>query len=163
MVARPWAQLWQLPELLSEITFRQNRQLKKTVARWIYDSRCIELGPRFFLYKRRQKEIICHELAHAAATLKHGRKVLPHGSEWKALVLAAGSNAHAVLHVANLNSPRRQASYASNLYEHRCPVCHASRSARRPMKHWRCVECVEIGLTGILQVSRIEIKAPPPQ
>ena len=39
-------------------------------------------------------------------------------------------------------------------YEHRYPVCHAARFARRRMSHWRCRECVTYGLPGVLEVSR---------
>jgi ribosomal protein L37AE/L43A len=34
------------------------------------------------------------------------------------------------------------------LYEHRCPVCQTSRSARRPVGRWRCAACAEAGLDG---------------
>jgi ribosomal protein L37AE/L43A len=39
-------------------------------------------------------------------------------------------------------------------YEHRCPVCHAVRFARRRMSQWRCRECVTVGLPGLLEVAR---------
>jgi ribosomal protein L37AE/L43A len=40
-------------------------------------------------------------------------------------------------------------------YLHWCPVCHSRRFARRPMARWRCAECVDAGLPGALQITRL--------
>ncbi len=38
---------------------------------------------------------------------------------------------------------------------HRCPVCQASRSARRAVHRWRCAACVRAGLNGLLLIERV--------
>jgi hypothetical protein len=37
-------------------------------------------------------------------------------------------------------------------FEHRCPVCQSVRLARRRMTAWRCAECVEAGLNGVIDI-----------
>ena len=47
----------------------------------------------------------------------------------------------------------RRAVRPRMLYQHRCPVCSASRVARRPVRRWRCRACRESGLEGALEIS----------
>jgi predicted SprT family Zn-dependent metalloprotease len=156
-----WADRWSIPKLRRHVAFRRNPRLRVTVARWVVASQCVELGPRFFKLRRHQQEILCHELAHAAALIKHGPCVSAHGREWRELVRAAGFEPKVRWLSPRENStrpggPRRPA----RLYEHRCPVCQAVRIARRAMTQWRCVECVDTGLAGRLEItvlSRLEV------
>ncbi len=95
------------------------------------------------------EEVLCHELAHIAAFQLHGSKVRPHGSEWGSLMRAAGFEPRVRTH---LNRDVGEAAQA--FYEHRCPVCHTKRLARRPVKAWRCAECFAAGLEGKLIIER---------
>jgi predicted SprT family Zn-dependent metalloprotease len=145
--ATRWVKVWRAPQLLDRITFGRNPRLRSTIARWVLDAHKVELGPRFFVLRRRQEEILCHEIAHAAAVAKHGRRVAAHGTAWRALVRAAGFEP-----LARFNTVRRRGRQAARvsqekrLFEHRCLVCQAVRFAERPVKRWRCLECVGSGL-----------------
>src|SRR5256885_16480347 len=77
-----WAKLWRVPDLPDHIIFRHNARLRTTIARWVIESNCLEVSTRFFELRRDHREILCHELAHAAALKTHGRAIRPHGSEW---------------------------------------------------------------------------------
>lgn len=152
-VAR-WCRLWRVPALPAKVSFKRNPRLKTTIARWQEKLQCVELGPRFFAFRRRKEEILCHELAHAAAILLHGRGIAPHGQEWCALVEAAGFVPGSMLKTRMHGPQETRAVSTPTLYEHRCPVCHAVRYAKRAMARWRCVECVEAKLPGQLQIVR---------
>jgi predicted SprT family Zn-dependent metalloprotease len=150
-----WVRLWSVPSLLQKITLRRNPLLRTTIARWRETERCLELGPRFFRLTKRRDEILCHELAHAAALQIHGRGIAPHGPEWHALVNAAGYSPSSVLKTSRpnlaLNTPKSRW-----WYEHRCTVCHSVRYARKRMCQWRCAECNRLGLPGLLIITRLE-------
>lgn len=152
--AAGWAKIWCVPQLLDGVTFRRNARLRSTVARWMLDAHCVELGPRFFALRRRQEEILCHELAHAAAVAKHGRCIEAHGPAWRALVQAAGFEPLVRFRSSlRRGAQRRRAAHLTQLFEHRCLVCHAVRLARKPINSWRCVECLSSGLAGHLRIS----------
>jgi predicted SprT family Zn-dependent metalloprotease len=148
-----WAILWEVPRLPELVTFRQNPRLRTTIARWVPGFRCIELGTRFFTLEGQQEEVLCHELAHAAVSLKHGPGVMAHGPEWRALIKAAGFVPCTRLEVSSRGLQPARAARASRLYEHRCPVCQGVRYAKRAMMRWRCVECMGTGLPGELKIS----------
>lgn len=153
--ANGWIRQWRVPNLLEQISVRRNNKLRTTVARWREKMKCLELGPQFFRMAKHQDEILCHELAHAAALQIHGRGILSHGPEWHALITAVGYSPSSVLKTSKSNSmvPRRN---NSSWYEHRCPVCHAVRFAKKPMRRWRCAECSQHGLQGLLEIHTLE-------
>lgn len=149
-----WIVKWRVPQLRRRVTFRRNPRLRVTVARWMVASQCVELGPRFFKLRRHQKEILCHELAHAAAVAKHGPRVSAHGPEWRALVRVAGFEPKVRWLSTRENATRvKGPDRPAQLYEHRCPVCQVVRLARRDMTQWRCTECTNVGLTGRLEIT----------
>lgn len=152
-----WVRLWCVPSLLQRILFRRNPLLRTTIARWREKQHCLELGPQFFSLTKCQDEILCHELAHVAALLIHGSGISSHGPEWHALVKAAGYSPSSVLKTSKSNSALLK-NTSSWWYEHRCPVCHAVHFARKRMSQWRCAECIQLGLPGLLIVSRLEGK-----
>jgi predicted SprT family Zn-dependent metalloprotease len=100
---------------------------------------------------------LCHELAHAAALQIHGGGISPHGPEWHALIKTAGYSPSSVLKTSRSNLALRK-NKNSRWYEHRCLVCHAVRFARKRMRQWRCEECSQLGLPGLLIISRLEGK-----
>lgn len=125
----------------------------------------------------RLAEVLCHEAAHVAVHRRHGRAARPHGPEWRALVEAAGYEprrlgADPPPDRARAGSPAgpaaaepagsrptppaaaRRNPAARYRYEHRCPVCHTARWARRPVRAWRCAECLDAGLAGELLITR---------
>jgi predicted SprT family Zn-dependent metalloprotease len=153
-MVRTWARTWQLPLLSTEVNVQPNLRLKSTVARYRRDTRTIEVGARFFSLGTRQAEILAHEMAHAAIDIRHGRAVKVHGQEWKALVRAVGFAPQTCLAVARAR-PAPPGATRSSRYAHRCPVCHMVRVSRRPIRGWRCRSCIEAGLTGTLQITRV--------
>lgn len=104
--ARRWCRLWRVEALLDEIVFCQNARLRTTVARWVQKSHCVELGPRFKLLRKRQAEVLCHELAHAAAIHRYGSRIAPHGPQWRQLVRVAGFAPGTRLGVPSFSLPR---------------------------------------------------------
>lgn len=146
-----WSQLWGLPNLSQEVTVRFNGRLRTTVARLLSGVDVIEVGPRFIALQSKRREILCHELAHAAASRRRRGGQPPHGAEWAALVQSAGFDPVPRLTVPRKSSPSRQSRELR--YEHRCLVCQFVRVARRSVHSWRCAECVRCGLPGKLTIS----------
>jgi predicted SprT family Zn-dependent metalloprotease len=153
--ASGWLRQWRVPTLLQKISLRRNDLLRATIARWRQKTKCIELGPQFFRLTKRQDAILCHELAHAAAIQIYGNGVAPHGPEWHALVKAAGFSPSPSIKASKARSAGVHKT-ASISYEHRCPVCHAVRYAKRQIRQWRCGECSQHGLAGLLTVTKME-------
>lgn len=151
---RQRAATWGVPRLPALVTFRFNGRLRTTIARWVIKSQCLEVGGRFMELEGGHLEILLHELAHAAAVIKYGVGVRPHGPEWRTLVHEAGfqPNARRTLHGSVGKAVAAASKPSASLYEHRCLVCHAVRYARKPMASWRCVECASSGLNGKLAI-----------
>jgi predicted SprT family Zn-dependent metalloprotease len=147
-----WAELWRVAGLQECITVHFNARLRTTIARWVIASSRLEVSSRFFDARRDQRQILCHELAHAAAVMKFGHAVRPHGPEWRDFVRVAGFQPmiHLVSHRAG--HPTSKVAGVQPIYEHRCVVCQAIRYARKRVTNWRCVECVGTGLDGALKI-----------
>ncbi len=98
-------------------------------------------------------EILTHEFAHVAVWARYGAGARPHGSEWRALVRAAGHEPRTRIDARGLQLlepvPRTRA-----IYVHSCPVCLGIRRARRPMHRSRCTACREAGFSGELVIER---------
>lgn len=139
-----------MPSLARQISLRLNRRLTTTVARYLRRDRTIEISSRFLALRARRREVLVHELAHAAVDLAASKRFSPHGPEWQALVQAAGYRARARMTRPATFTPARRAAR----YEHRCPVCQMVRMASQPVTRWRCRSCVEMGLPGGLEITR---------
>ncbi len=72
---RCWSRLWGLPSLSQKVTVRFNGRLRTTVARLLSDIDVIEVGPRFIVLRSKRREILCHELAHAAASRRDAARL----------------------------------------------------------------------------------------
>lgn len=158
-VLRRLARVWAIPAIGS-IGVLVNRRLRKTTARYVRSQRRIELSPRA-VSEDALTGALSHEAAHAAALIRYGGRVRPHGPEWQKLVAraqAAGlsgrtdSSAHSFQGSGRQSLPARERQ-APVPYEHRCPVCQISRLARRPVPRWRCAACVSAGLDGRLTIT----------
>lgn len=147
------ARLWSVPSLPDRVSIRLNRRLTTTLARYKRDTRTIEVGVRFLALRSRRSEVLAHELAHAAVHIRHGHGASAHGKEWQALVKAAGVAARARMTTARSAAAQPKADRSAR-YEHRCPVCHMVRIAKRPVTGWRCRACAEAGLDGALDITR---------
>lgn len=151
--AARWSRLWGIPSLVDEVTIGINVRLRTAVARYRKDHQTIELGPRFFALRKRQPEVLAHELAHAAVARLRGAARQIHGAEWRALVQTAGFIPRVRLISDNARSPARSRRLSEvHCFEHRCSVCHMARVASRPVRRWRCARCVQAGLPGLLVI-----------
>jgi predicted SprT family Zn-dependent metalloprotease len=149
-----WLTLWGVPELERHLTISVSTRLRTSLARCFLARSEIRIAS--FLVAAPEplvREVLCHEAAHAAVVALHGRRVRPHGVEWRGLMSVAGFEPRARLREDSLALPIRSRR-ARVLWEHRCPVCQARRLAGRPVKQWRCAACCEVGLPGRLLIQR---------
>ncbi len=150
------AEVWNEPGLEARLTLSVSGRLVRSLGRCYPERGLVRIAPfALDLSDALRDEIICHEAAHFVVFARHGRGHRPHGAEWKALMRNLGLTPRVRIQLAPAEaalSARRGAPRV--LYEHRCPVCHAARLARRRMSQWRCRECVTYGLPGVLEVSR---------
>ncbi len=153
-----WATLWDMPLLSKSIGLRTSSRFRRslgsfspsrsqiTLARWLLDD-----APRPLL-----EEVLCHEAAHAAVHLVGGRRrVRPHGPEWRGFMIAAGLTPRVRIPEVLMPEGVRAAMAAGRRWEHRCPVCQATRMARTKVTRWRCRRCVEAGRSGGLVIERV--------
>ena len=148
---RQWARKWGLPGFESAVSVTLTTRLRRSLGRCRPARGAIALRHDLTRVPAATFDaVLCHEAAHVAAYLLHGRTVRAHGPEWSALVAAAGFNPAARMVAPSAQPPRRPRS--GYRYEHRCPVCQSARLARRTMTGWRCAECVEAGLEGVMEI-----------
>lgn len=148
-----WAKLWEVSGLEAELEVSFSPRLKRSLGR------CRPAAARITLKAElrggppeRLAEVLCHEAAHVAVYRKYGPVARAHGAEWQALVRAAGYEPR-----IRAQAPTGEAGAAPTgrlEYEHRCPVCHTVRYARRPVTRWRCAECLDAGLDGEMIITR---------
>lgn len=161
MLARPaifraWLKKWSVQwrcNAVRGVDVGRNAALRSSLGRWNRGKNRIELSDAALADRRRRKEILCHEAAHAALDLMGKRALRPHGPEWQGLVRAAGFEPKASLVRCGHTLVRRR---PVGTYQHTCSVCQFSKRAKRRMSSWRCPECVELGLDGRLKIERID-------
>ncbi len=152
----PWAKTWELPGFEQRLEISFSSRLRSSLGRCVPRTREIRLaaflreGPPALL-----QETLCHEAAHAAVYELHGAGRRPHGAEWRALMRAAGFEPRVRFPANLLSSALPQRARSEQLWEHRCPVCRASRVARRRVSAWRCAACRAAGQEGELVVTRL--------
>jgi predicted SprT family Zn-dependent metalloprotease len=141
--------LWNVENIFEEVQIHWSKRLSRALGRTQPVAKLIRLNPQLKSCSNDLlEEVLCHELAHIAAHHLHGESIRPHGPEWQALVRAAGYEPSVRIEVDLGLTPLAQ----SKCYTHHCPVCHTKRTAKKPMKRWRCSECVTNGLSGILEI-----------
>lgn len=134
------------------LCFRHNPRLRTALGRFLPEISCIEVNPRAWqvLPPEGMRELLVHEIAHAVVVSSRP-SAKPHGVEWKALMAQAGFSPNPRLSRSCITVPsgdRPAVPRRSVLMEHRCPVCHSVRFARRRVTLWRCAACVAAGLDG---------------
>jgi len=151
-----WGRLWGVPRLGSEVSLRTSSRFQRslgsyrasraeiTLAAWLVD------GPTQLL-----DEVLCHEAAHAAVRLVHGDGVRPHGPEWRDFMALAEIPARVRIPASELPLSRQSALTKARMWEHRCPVCQATRFAKTRVTRWRCRPCREAGHSGELLIERV--------
>ena len=154
-----WARVWNLPALPESVRVEFSPRIRRSLGRCHSRKGIIRLNPALLSvgpdgkddHEALLREVLCHEAAHVAAYLLHGA-VRPHGPEWGGLMRAAGYSSRARMDPSTLPAEFRRAIEPTVVYLHRCPVCGASRKARRPVRRWRCKACHTAGLAGRLEI-----------
>jgi predicted SprT family Zn-dependent metalloprotease len=151
-----WGRLWGIPNFGSDVLVVFSKRLRTTLARCRPAERRIVLREDLSRAARaRLTEVLCHEAAHVAVHKVYGHRAKPHGAEWKRLVCLAGFRPTIRSQDVGLNSKRRT-HRTSLIYQHRCPVCQMMRMARRAVPTWRCSECLDAGLGGVLIITCVD-------
>lgn len=152
-----WAAAWDLPGLEERVNVVSSTRMRVSLGRYLSRGRQIRIAeflldaPPFLL-----QEVLCHEFAHAAVHARFGLARRPHGAEWRSFMHQVGCAPRARIPGTELARLIPPAHSRRVVWLHRCPVCQAKRSAGRPVPNWRCVECVSSGLSGRLEIERIE-------
>jgi predicted SprT family Zn-dependent metalloprotease len=151
-----WSRLWGLPRLSREISLRTSSRFRRSLGNYCARRAEIALavwlvdGPTDLL-----EEVLCHEAAHAAVHLVHGVGVRPHGPEWRDFMALAEMPARVRIPASELPASRQSALRKARVWEHRCPVCQATRFAKTRVTRWRCRPCREAGHSGELLIERV--------
>jgi SprT protein len=149
-----WAETWAIPSLTERIRCEASPRLRTSLGRCYPASGLIRIHRALFDEPEELlREVVCHEAAHLAVYLRHGRRARPHGREWKELMAAAGFDPRARLRLERLSPQGQLALQPRVLYRYSCPTCRVSRVARRRVRAWRCRVCREAGREGALEIS----------
>lgn len=150
-----WARRWGTAGLEQRLRIEWSPRLRTALGRARPAEKFIRINaalldqPRSLL-----EEVLCHEAAHVAVHELHRKRCRPHGAEWRALMMAAGFAPRVRMQLENL--PAKM--HPSFVYEHHCPVCQAHRTARRPVRRWRCAACLGVGLSGELVITKLPFR-----
>lgn len=155
-----WAGAWGTPQLPGHIRVGFSTRLRRSLGRCLPKTGEIRLhGALRDVPVGLLREVLCHEAAHIAVHLLHGRRVRPHGKEWARLMRTAGYEPKARMALDRLPEVLRAATRSRKLWDHRCRVCGAARTARRPVHRWRCRACRESGRPGRLEIT-VRLRVP---
>lgn len=148
--------MWSIPEIGQDAEIEFSSRMTRSLGRCYPSRGLVRLNHRLReAPDSLLREVLCHELAHLVVYVRFGASARPHGLEWQQLVRDAGFvPRRRAPHMVDL-PPKGAAAQRSVLFEHRCPVCQSTRVARTATPRWRCAECVDDGLPGALEVSRI--------
>src|SRR5687767_12156239 len=134
-----WGKLWGLPKLSADVTVSFSTRMTASLGRCRPETGRVTLNAALLdSAQDLMIEVLCHEVAHVAARRVALKKPRPHGVEWQDLVRQAGHVPRIRTQSRRLRKVRSPRRY---FYEHRCPVCHAVRFARRAVKTWICAAC----------------------
>jgi predicted SprT family Zn-dependent metalloprotease len=138
---------------LAGLTVVRNPRLRTTRARYLPLERRLEVS-KAAARAPHPERVLIHELAHAAAVELYGRKVRPHGKEWKALIQTAQRAGFKTATPRPLRPRRPTKRPTTSRFDHVCPVCQYRRIAKRRMTTWRCPDCRAAGLPGHLAIEK---------
>lgn len=148
-----WASAWSVTDLASMVRVGFSDRLTRALGRCTPETGSIRLNRKLSKTNHEiLREVLCHEVAHIAVWRLYGRSARPHGAEWRELVALAGYEPRVkwVRMPGSLSVRRPTGEFTS--YEHVCPVCGSSWTAKRRVSTWRCGACLDAGLEGRLEV-----------
>jgi len=151
-----WGRLWGIQGLPGKACIRVEMRMTRGLGKCRPSTGLITLNPALTSHENSEltMEVLCHEAAHLAAYILHGKGHRPHGKEWKALVSAAGFAPRVRIpgeEVAHLAKSRRRARFE---YLHLCLDCRSVYRALRTDRRWRCKSCSSSGKEGRFSVKR---------
>jgi SprT protein len=87
-----WCAVWGLPELAQRVRIDVSARFTSSLGRAYYRTCCIKLHAQLLEPERATllREVLAHEAAHLAADMLHGRRIRPHGREWRDTFRAIG-------------------------------------------------------------------------
>ena len=97
-------------------------------------------------------EVLTHEIAHLEAFRLIQTKEGPHGQTWQKIMASEGYKPRKSLMLTTSTETRR--ADERKVYLHTCTDCGYTRVAKRPVSSWRCITCLDAGLTGHLSIER---------
>ena len=148
---RRWTKKWGVPELAGVIVCEWSTRLRRSLGRAYPKRHLIRLSVLLenAEFAELFDEVLCHEAAHVAVFHLHGSTVMTHGTEWEELVRMAGYQPRRSLETELLRGSRDPNDVE---YRHICPICHTTRTSKRPQPNWGCVACQQSGLDGTLVI-----------
>lgn len=143
LISDPELSLWcqekakefQLKKLEQSISVEWNSRMRTTAGRAWWPQGKIELNPK--LKTISEEEIwrtLKHELAHLIAFARHGRKISPHGIEWRIACAELGIADETPRHSLPFEPRKIRRKHA-----YQCPVCLQTILRVRPFR--RVVAC----------------------
>lgn len=159
-----WYEIWEVNQATT-VDVKVNRRLRRSLGICRPTNALIGLNNILLQPGNDEllEETLCHELAHLITHQRYGRRARPHGNEWATLMLSAGFRARVQIpsHEVSGYVPSTQSAPAARQrryeYEHYCPACDATMTARRTNYRWRCAPCLSAGRSGELTVTRRQI------
>lgn len=148
-----WGKKWGILDLAEFVTVNFSLRMRRSLGRARIRSGVVTLSHDILLAsRRRQLEVLCHEVAHIATFVLFGISARPHGPEWMHLVRAAGYKPSTTLKGIKVPSNKANTTRAIRV-RFRCPVCHSTYFASRNSSRLHCAECFDSGLTVKLNAS----------
>lgn len=132
-----------LEKLAERISVRWNRRMRTAAGRAFFETGQIELNPRLQALPEENRTVeiertFLHELAHLVAYARYrGRRIQPHGPEWKQACADVGIPGEERCHSLNFEPRRQRRKFA---YE--CPACGSVvKRVRRLKRRVACYNC----------------------
>jgi len=146
--AKGFALEFRLGALADAVHVVWNRRMRTSAGRAHYHDCRIELNPRLLGIENGAVEVertFLHELAHLVAHHRNrGRKIQPHGREWRQACSDVGIPGEGVYHQLPLEGRKIRRQYA-----YRCPVCGTEfERVRRFRRAVACYECCRTNCGG---------------
>ncbi len=146
--AKGFALEFRLGALADAVHVVWNRRMRTSAGRAHYHDCRIELNPRLVGIENGAIEVertFLHELAHLVAHHRNrGRKIQPHGREWRQACADVGIPGEGVYHQLPLQGRKIRRQYA-----YRCPVCDTEfERVRRFRRAVACYECCRANCGG---------------
>ena len=146
--AKGFALEFRLGALADEVHVVWNTRMRTSAGRAHYHDCRIELNPRLVSIENGATEVertFLHELAHLVAHHRNrGRKIQPHGREWRQACADVGIPGEGVYHQLPVQGRKIRRQYAYS-----CPVCGTEfERVRRFRRAVACYDCCRANCGG---------------